>query len=46
MDSTGIDVDDNFDRAIDENCLGADAFVFVANAESTITKAVSTIQKK
>ena len=43
VDSPGVDVESNFDEWIDRHCLDADVFVFVANAESTLTRAVSKL---
>ncbi|XP_054712132.1 transmembrane GTPase Marf-like [Uloborus diversus] len=37
VDSPGIDVSPNLDEWIDKHCVDADVFVFVANAESTLT---------
>ncbi|RNA04019.1 transmembrane GTPase Marf isoform X1, partial [Brachionus plicatilis] len=38
VDSPGIDVSIDLDTWIDQNCLDADVFVLVVNAESTLTK--------
>jgi len=43
VDSPGIDMSHNLDECIDRYCLDADVFVFVANAESTLTLAVSEL---
>jgi len=43
VDCPGIDMSSNFDEWIEEYCLDADVFVFVANAESTLTLAVSEL---
>jgi len=41
VDSPGIDVSTDLDGWIDQQCLDADVFVLVVNAESTLTKTVS-----
>lgn len=41
VDSPGVDVHVDLDEWIDKHCLDADVFVLVANAESTLTVAVS-----
>lgn len=38
VDSPGIDVSSDLDSWIDQQCLDADVFVLVVNAESTLTK--------
>lgn len=38
VDSPGIDVSPNLDEWINRHCLDADVFVFVANAEATLTR--------
>ena len=38
--SPGIDVSSDLDSWIDRQCLDADVFVLVVNAESTLTKTV------
>lgn len=43
VDSPGVDVTPNLDEWIDKHCLDADVFVLVANAESTLMLAVSTV---
>ena len=43
VDSPGFDMSPNFDDWIDRHCLDADVFVFVANAVSTLTLAVSEL---
>jgi len=43
VDSPGIDMSTNVDEWIDRYCLDADVFVFVSNAESTLTLAVSEL---
>ena len=43
VDSPGIDVSHNLDEWIDRRCLDADVFVFVANAEATLTLSVSEL---
>jgi len=43
VDSPGIDMSHNLDEWIERYCLDADVFVFVANAESTLTLAVSEL---
>ncbi len=40
VDSPGIDVSSDLDAWIDQQCLDADVFVLVVNAESTLTKTV------
>jgi mitofusin len=40
VDSPGIDVSSDLDSWIDQQCLDADVFVLVVNAESTLTKTV------
>ena len=39
--SPGIDVSSDLDSWIDQQCLDADVFVLVVNAESTLTKTVN-----
>lgn len=41
IDSPGFDITKNLDDWISNHCLNADVFVFVLNAESTMSKAVS-----
>ena len=43
VDSPGIDMSSDFDDWIDRYCLDADVFVFVVNAVSTLTLAVSEL---
>lgn len=38
VDSPGIDVNTDLDAWIDQQCLDADVFVLVVNAEATLTK--------
>ena len=38
VDSPGIDVTKDLDAWIDQQCLDADVFVLVVNAEATLTK--------
>lgn len=45
VDSPGVDVSPNLDDWIDNHCLNADVFVLVLNAESTMTLAVSSINR-
>ena len=40
VDSPGIDVSSDLDSWIDQQCLDADVFVLVVNAEATLTKTV------
>ena len=41
VDSPGIDVKSDLDAWIDQQCLDADVFVLVVNAESVLTRTVS-----
>jgi mitofusin len=43
VDSPGIDMSSTLDEWIESYCLDADIFVFVANAESILTRAVSEL---
>jgi len=43
VDCPGIDMSSHLDDWIDRYCLDADVFVFVASAESTLTRAVSEL---
>ena len=43
VDSPGIDMSSTLDECIIRYCLDADVFVFVANAESTLSLAVSEL---
>jgi len=43
VDCPGMDMSPNLDEWIDRYCLDADVFVFVANAEATLTFAVSEL---
>jgi hypothetical protein len=43
VDSPGVDMSSNVDEWINRYCLDADVFVFVANAASTLTRAVSEL---
>ncbi len=40
LNSPGIDVSLDLDKWIDKQCLDADVFVLVVNAESTLTRTV------
>lgn len=41
VDSPGIDVSSDLDSWINQQCLDADVFILVVNAESTLTKTVT-----
>jgi hypothetical protein len=43
VDSPGVATSPNVDEWINKYCLDADVFVFVANAVSTLTRAVSAL---
>jgi mitofusin len=42
VDSPGIDVKSDLDAWIDQQCVDADVFVLVVNAESVLTRTVSS----
>lgn len=46
VDSPGIDVEPDLDSWIDKHCLDADVFVFVSNAESTMTQTEKNFFRK
>ena len=44
VDCPGMDMASNLDECIDRYCLDADVFVFVVNAEATLTLAVRELR--
>ena len=44
VDSPGIDVKSDLDAWIDQQCVDADVFVLVVNAESVLTRTVSYVK--